>query len=341
MIKFDLYNNNKENKIMRNSILAICFLIFSISNCIYANNENEFYAGKTITLIVPFGKGGDCDIVANAIRDNLAYELNATINIEYITGLGGSHGLVNLKNTAANGLTIGIGATSNLITYPLLNSDVSYDVMQDFSYVASIVYVPHIIVAHKKVAGKNFTDFVTNIKVKSYDYLSPGAGSSPYFIMQGIANSTKAKLNHIPVKNGMASALKSMNLGRSEIMAGLSLTALPFILEHKLDEVYAVAVTSPTRIKEIPNTPTLTELGFADLNQMSIFGIIAPKQVDGKVLQELERAIVKVLKLPEVRAKLGKYGVEIAQSSGAQFQAEVQEHLNIHKQAIDKYGINN
>jgi len=76
MIKFDLYNNNKENKIMRNSILAICFLIFSISNCIYANNENGFYAEKTIALIVPFGKGGDCDIVANAIRDNLAYELN-------------------------------------------------------------------------------------------------------------------------------------------------------------------------------------------------------------------------------------------------------------------------
>jgi len=259
----------------------------------------------------------------------------------YITGLGGSIGMNEIKQANPDGLTIGIGATSNLITYPLLHSDASYNPLQDFSYITNIVYVPHILIAQKNIAGNSFADFLAQIKINSYSYLSPGTGSSPYFLMQSLSKQIDVNLKHIPLKDGTASAIKAIKVGRGEIMAGLSLTSLPFVLEQQSDAGLVVAVASPNRISELPNTPTLAELGFANLNKMSTFGLIAPAKVDVKVIELLNNAMQKVLKSSLVTTKLAKYGCAVQGLSSSQFLQQTQNEYNSYKQIMTNYQLAN
>jgi len=255
-----------------------------------------------------------------------------------IAGLSGSLGLQRLKESTADGLTIGIGASSNLTAYPAFAADVDYDPLQDFSFITNIINTPHILAVSNKFAADNFASFAikANAQKKPYCYASSGVGGSPHLLMEGIKGEANLLLSHYPLKDGSGSAIKSVLLGRCEIILDMASSIMPFLQSKELKPL---AVGADARLPQLPNTPTFTELGLANVNRYSSFGLIAPKGVPDEVLNELNAAMVKVLNLPEVKSKFAQDGSVVDANSIAEFTAKVKEGANYYRNIVAKYNL--
>jgi tripartite-type tricarboxylate transporter receptor subunit TctC len=283
-----------------------------------AQAQEPTWPKKQVTFFVPYAPGGAVDVVARTIGQSLSKSWGQTPIVENRPGAGGTIASKALTQAAPDGYTLILVASGhplNQFFYPSL----PYDTFKDFTAISEVAYSPLVIMVSKDNPAKNLQELLALAKAKP-DFLSygmSGNGTSAHLAGELLNHMAGVKIVSIPFKGG-APALTS-------VMAGdipMSINPLPEITgQLEGGAVRALAVTTATRSKVLPDVPTIAESGVAGYDTAVWWGFLGPAGMAPEVVAKIHADLVTALKDPAVLATLDKIGAVPVGNTPQEFDA--------------------
>lgn len=270
---------------------------------------------RPIKLVVPYAPGGSTDVTARVIAENLRPLLGQTVVIDNRPGAGGNIGAEAVAKSAPDGYTL-LMATSTHVTNMSLYRSLPYDFVQDLAPVAQITFIPNVLVVGNTLPVSNLAEFIAYVKSgrQQVNYGTAGNGSSQHLSSALFNSMVAGNMVHVPYKGG-APALADLLAGQIQVLFGPLVEVLPHIRGGK---VKALGITTKKRSPLLPEVPTIAEAlpGY----EVALWNaILVPAKTPTDIVNKLNEAIVKVLSLPEVKARLAEQGSEPVGNSPAEF----------------------
>ncbi|MDB5944163.1 MAG: transporter substrate-binding protein [Ramlibacter sp.] len=282
--------------------LVTALLLAGATGLAFAQVPSPSWPNKPIRFVVAYPAGGVSDVVARALGDKLAAQLNTPVLVENKAGASGSIGVDAVAKAAPDGYTIGFSAVSPLTLSPHLGKS-PFDPVRDVVPVVSVMYSPVLLLATPGSDSKDLKDLVATARAKpgAVRWATSGPASLGNIMLEQFKAGAKVDITHIPYKGGGQQINDALG-GQFEV---LSVNSGPAIMQHmKAGKLRALAVGAPARLEAFPSVPTLGELGYPAANMTSLFGVFAPAGVPQPVLDRLNAEINKALAQPDLRARL-------------------------------------
>jgi tripartite-type tricarboxylate transporter receptor subunit TctC len=267
------------------------------------------YPNRPIKMIVPFAAGISPDVVARLIGDKLTQALGQPVIIDNRPGAGGMIGAEAAAVSPADGYNLFFSVKAVMAIAPHVYPNAKYNPLRDFKAVSQILIVPHILTAAPNAPYNTLKEMVEYAKRNpgKIDFASLGVGSQPHVALEAWATRLGIKLNHIPYKTNPSPDVMS---GVVSLSVEASTTAIPLI---KAGKIKALATSGVERIPSLPDLPTMSELG-ANLDPNGVIGnswhgIFAPAGTPDDIVSRLNVEIVKIVKMPDVQARLRSLGL--------------------------------
>lgn len=317
---------------VKKAVLAVSFLACS-SGMAFADT----YPAKTITLVVPFAAGGTTDIVARIVADKLGKELGQAVIVDNRGGGGGAIGAGLVAKAAPDGYTLGVSTLSTHAVIAACNPKVPYNPVKDFKAITNMAGSPNVLTVNPKFPAQDFKQFLAHVKKNpgKLSFATSGQCSIQQMVGEQFKVETGTDILHVPYR-GAGPALNDL-LGAS---VDMMFDNLPSSMSHiKSDRLRALAVAWPNRLDTLPNVPTFKELGLAAVNEPVWYGLVAPAATPDAIIQKLNAATVKVLKLPEVQERLRSSGAEPVGNTPAQHAAEIKQEMERMQMLVKKQNI--
>jgi tripartite-type tricarboxylate transporter receptor subunit TctC len=269
---------------------------------------------------VPFPAGGTTDIVARLVGQRMSEQVGQPVLVENRAGAGGTIAAAEVARSAPDGYTLLI----HNVTFPIasvaaaLANRATYNADTDFAGVSIAVYVPFVWTAHPSTPGKDLRDAMTHVKhFKPYTYGSTGPGSTMHVLGEALGRAASVEMTHVPFKG--AAPLKQeliagrINLGGDQLSSSLA--------DIKAGKLKALATSASRRIPELPDVPTVRELGYPVLEADGWNGFFAPSKTPREIVERLSKEAAAAVKHPEVAKRLREMAAEPVGSSGAEQEA--------------------
>nr|WP_243737017.1 tripartite tricarboxylate transporter substrate binding protein [Cupriavidus sp. L7L] len=278
---------------------------------------------KPVTLIVPYAAGGATDILARIVAKNMSQELGRTVIVDNRPGGGTIIGAQLASRAAPDGTTLLMATSTTLAINETLYKSLPYK-PADFTPVGLVAAVPLVVVVNPSGNVKTLGELVALAKAKpgSLTFGSAGNGSPQHLSAEMFKAATKISLTHIPYK-GTSSAMNDVLGGQVPMMFADLAPVLPQIRAGKLR---ALAVTSATRLSNLPDVPTVRETGIpgtADFEAVAWQSIVAPPKTPADIVKTYNAALVKVLNDPAVRKQFVDQGATVRTSTPEQLAAYI------------------
>lgn len=257
---------------------------------------------RPLRIVVAYPPGGISDGIARALAEKLAQQLGVPVVVENRAGAGGSIGMDAVAKAAPDGYTLGFSSISPLALNPHLGKQ-AYDPARDIAPVASVMYSPVVLLATPAFAGKDFKDLLAAAKAKpgSLRWSTSGLATVGHLMLEQVRHGANVEFTHVPYKGGGQQLTDALG-GQVELVStNLSGTVMQHIQSGKLRPL---AVGAPARVETLPQVPTFAELGLAQANLTSLFGVFAPAKIPVELLQRLNTEINQALRAPDLRKKL-------------------------------------
>jgi tripartite-type tricarboxylate transporter receptor subunit TctC len=267
----------------------------------------QAYPARPVRVIVPFAPGGPTDVFARIIAAKLSEQTGRQFYIENVAGAGGNTGSARAAQASPDGYTVLVTGGGHL-NNPFLYSHVPYDPMKDFEAVTLGASQPVVLTVHPSVPAQSVKELIALVKANpgKYSYASPGVGTSPQLVGELFRLSLAPDLIHVPF-NGGGPAIGSTVAGHTPTSFGAMTPAVPLIKDGKLR---ALAVTSKARAKALPDTPTMAEAGYPDVEGASWAAVVVPTGTPKDIVAQLHRMIAGAVVLPDVKERLDALGFE-------------------------------
>jgi tripartite-type tricarboxylate transporter receptor subunit TctC len=281
----------------------------------------QSWTNRPIRVIVPFPPGGTTDQIIRRIQPLLEADLKTTIVIENRGGASGSIGTQVAVTADPDGTTFLLVFDTHGVN-PSLLPNLPFDTLKDLAPVMLIGKSPMVITAHKETAFKSFGDVLAAARKNpaAISYGTIGAGSLAHLAMSQIAGELKVTLTHVPYKGG--GPLTTDAIGGHVPLAIASIALLsPHIQSGSLRPL---AVTSAKRHGQLPDTPTMAELGLTGFDAESWWGLLAPAKTPRHIVDRMHAAMMKALQDPTVKRGLTEQGVDYELSSPEALQSFVE-----------------
>lgn len=286
----------------RTFITSIGLCLAGISSFSAAQN----YPTKPVTLVVPFAAGGATDMVARVMARALSQQSGQPFVVENLGGGGATIGTGKVAASQPDGYTLLLGGSSALVMAPHLFSNLKYDPFTSFEPIGKIASSPYVLVT------KTDSNFQTYEQLVGYgkknpgklNYGSPGEGSALHLTIELMKEGSKFTAAHIPFR-GSAPAWNALLAGDVDFIIDTPSGAMPMI---KSGKVRPLAVTSLSRISELPEVQTLSEKGLKNFESQAWFAMMAPKGTPPAVVSILQQLVVRSLKDPEVQTTMKSGG---------------------------------
>lgn len=249
---------------------------------------------KPVRFVVPFAPGGTSEIVARAISVELTKQLGQSVFVENKPGGAGVVAMQEVAKANPDGHTIILGHVGTLAVNPYMLPNQPYDVNRDFVPVTLLAKVPNMFVIHPDVPAKNFKEFVDYVKKNPgrLSYGSAGNASAGHLAMEYLKLVTGMFITHIPYR-GTGPQLTDLLAGRTQAASA----GLPALAPHiKAGRLRAIAVGAPTRLKSLPDVPTVAEMGYKDFETSQWYGILAPAGTPPAVVKKIQEESYKALR---------------------------------------------
>jgi tripartite-type tricarboxylate transporter receptor subunit TctC len=280
-------------------------------------------AGKPIRLIVPFPPGGATDISGRVLQEPLQRIRGQTVVIDNRAGAGGSIGMSELARSAPDGLTLAVATLSTHGVNPAVFAKLPYDPIKDTVGVTELVKAPGVVVINpQELPGiKSFGDLVKYLKAHpgQVSYATPGNGTIGHMWGELFKSATGTSMVHIPYR-GAGPALNDVLAGQVAVYFDQVASSLPYVKQGKLK---ALAVSWNTRLEALPDVPTYGELGYANLNDPSWFGLVAPAGTPAPVILHIQQAVAQALAEPAVAKRLADQGLYPSGTSPQAFSKQI------------------
>ena len=266
------------------------------------------YPSKPITLVNPYAAGGPADLLARTVAAGMGDLLGQQVVILNKPGGATAIGAAFVAAAPPDGHTLLIAGASSHIVTPVL-SKVTYDGIKDFAPVAMVANVPNVLVVRASLPVKSVPELVALAKSKpaALNYGSVGNGSQPHLAAETFKQIAGVNFTHVPYK-GAAPAITDLLAEQIDLAF---LNAPPLLQHIQSGKLTALAVTTMKRTRQLPDVPTLDELGLRGFDIATWYGITAPAATPKPVVEKLTAVISKVLTSPDVVAKLTSQGAEI------------------------------
>lgn len=268
------------------------------------------YPTRPVKLVVPFPPGGGTDFIARELALTMGKQKNWNVVVENRPGAGGSVGLASAANARPDGYTIVLGQTSNLSILPTLQPKIQYDPVKDFIPVALVADAPLVFVGPKQAEYSNAQEFIKDVNAappNSMNFGIPGIGTVAHLTSILFQQKSGIKIENIPYK-GASDGIPSL-IG-NQIQAYMSsASTLTGAIEDK--QIKALAVTSLTRMKTLPDVPTLDESGFKGFNATTWFGILVPAGTPAEIVDTLGSAIKTAMKNEHFQKQIENSGAMV------------------------------
>ena len=270
--------------------------------------DAKAYPSKPIRLVVPFTPGGSTDILGRTIGLQLTQAWNQPVVIDNVPGAGGSIGADKVAKAPADGYTLLMGHIGTLAVTPSLYARLPYDPLRAFAAVAWVARVPNVLVVHPSVPAKTVQELIAYAKANpnKINYGSGGNGSAAHIATEYFKLQTGTQMQHVPYK-GTAPAVTDLVAGQIQLM----FTGVPAVMNQvKAGQLRAIAVSSPQRVKAVPELPTVAESGYPGFEADQWYGVVAPAHTPKDVIAKLNQQINQMLSSPEIGGRLASEGAE-------------------------------
>ena len=285
----------------------------------------DSYPARPVKLIVPFPPGGPTDVMGRTAAKAMGDVLGQSFVVENKAGAAGNIGTDAVAKAAPDGHTVGLSAISSLAIAPHLMASVPFNVDKDFAPISLVGTTPCAIVVHPSAPFSDLKGLVAYAKANpgKLAYASSGIGTSNHLAAELLQTSAGIDLLHIPYK-GSSQIVPDLLAGTIIMSVESSLTTT---LQHvRAGMLKALAVTSPTRSKALPDVPTVAESGYPGFAVESWFGLVAPAATPAAIVQKLHDAWAKGAKTAEAQTAFdniaGTLRVTTPQEFGAFIKAE-------------------
>jgi tripartite-type tricarboxylate transporter receptor subunit TctC len=297
------------------------------------------YPDNNITFIVPFSAGGPTDTVTRMIAEPMAKELGGKIVVQNKEGAGGTVGAGEVARAKSDGYTV-LMHHIGMSTAPALYKNLGYKPLEDFETIGLVTEVPMTIVARKDFAPATLPDLVTYVKANAskVTLANAGIGAASHLCGLLFQHAAGVKLQEVPYQ-GTGPALTDLVGGQVDFMCDQTTNTTGQITAGK---VKAYAVTTPDRVKSLPDVRTTTELGMPQLQVSVWHGLYAPKGTPQAVIQKLSDALKKALADQTVidqMAKLGTAPVSADDATPQAHRAHLDEQLKTWAKIIADAGV--
>ncbi|WP_223166624.1 tripartite tricarboxylate transporter substrate-binding protein [Nonomuraea sp. SYSU D8015] len=297
------------------------------------------YPDQNITFVVPFSAGGPTDTVTRLIAEPMAAKLGGKIVVQNVEGAGGTVGAGEVARAQPDGYTV-LMHHIGMSTAPALYQNLGYKPLEDFEMVGLVTEVPMTVVARKDFAPATLKDLVTHVKANANKVTLANAGIGAASHLCGLLFQTAAgvKLQEVPYE-GTGPALTDLVGGQVDFMCDQTTNTSGQI---SAGEVKAYAVTTPERVKSLPDVPTTTEAGLPQLQVSVWHGLYVPKGTPQDVVQKLSEALKTALadqKVIDQMAKLGTAPVPAESATPQAHRAKLQEQIGTWARVIADAGV--
>ena len=315
--------------------LMACVATVLATACVDA--QEAAWPNRQIQIIVPLPPGSAADTVARLVGAKLQERLKQTTLVLNRDGASGATGTREIAKAAPDGYTLGVATSTTLVTAPLLSPKIGYDGQKDFTLVAMVGVSPYVLVTNPGVPVKTVGEFVALAKRKpdTLTYSSVGEASLARLAAELLANMSGIKIVQVPYKSSTQAVVDLIG-GRIDSQFGILTTTHQYIREGKLN---ALGVTTPNRVPEFPDIPTLSESGLPGYEASLWLGVIGPANIPAPIVNKLNAAMNDLLVDPEMRATLFNQAIIVETKTPEGFASHVRADSEKWRELAKKAGL--
>jgi tripartite-type tricarboxylate transporter receptor subunit TctC len=295
--------------------LAAASASFGVATLAHAQAD---WPNKPVRILVSFAPGGLTDLIARALQPRLQEAFGQPVLVENRPGAGGTVAEGMLAKAPPDGYTLLLSADS-VPANPHLIPNLAYDPFKDMTPISMLARIPLVLVVNNNVPANSLQEFVNYAKGNTgkISYASPGIGTSNHLYFEVFKDLAGIEMPHVAYKGG-GPAMTDLMGGHVQVMLISATLAAPQVAAGKIK---ALAVTSEKRAAPMPNVPTFAEAGFTDFKPQQWTGLFVPAGTPPAVVSRLTSDFSKVLKSPDVMARLNDLHAEPVMSSQTEFSA--------------------
>ena len=297
---------------MRNRLIQSMVLVFSALVGIFSSAaawaQTGDYPAKPIKIVVTFPPGGSSDAIVRILSTRLNEKLGQPLVIDNRPGAGGNIGLSVVAKSAPDGYVLGVGAAGGLTANVSLYPQMPFDVAKDFMPITMLAAIPFVLVGHPSVPADNIQQLIAYAKSQAgkVSIGHGGNGTAMHLSTALFTQMADLKLIEVPYRGSGPAAMDTLS-GQIQ----LSITDLAAALPHiKAGKLKAFAVTSPKRLSNLPDVPTLAESGLTGYDSTGWFGLVAPAGTPASIIQRLNAEFTAALNDENIKSQMRQNGME-------------------------------
>lgn len=283
-------------------------LIAALSAAAFSAAQAQTWPNKPLTLVVPFAAGGPTDVMARTLAVAMTKALGQTVVVENRLGAGGTVAANYVAKAPSDGYVFFIHH-NGMASATALYRKLPYNPLTDFEYVGQVADVPMTLLARKDLPAANFTELAAYIQAnkEKINLANAGLGAVSHLCGMLLQKALGVNLQTIPFQ-GTAPAMNALLGGQVDILCDQTTQTIPQI---KAGTVKFYGVTTRSRIKALPDAPTLHEQGLKDFEMVVWHGIYTPRGTPKPIVNRLNEALRASLKDADVQKRFAELGVEI------------------------------
>jgi len=294
------------------------------------------YPDHPVKIIVPFAPGGPTDMLGRILATHLGEAIGGTVVVENRPGAGGNIGMGIAAHSDPDGYAL-LLTTSAYVVNPSLYAKTPYDPFKDFAPIAELATSPNVILADPKQGINSIAELVARAKASpgELNYGSAGIGTTPHLTGELLKIAAAIEMTHVPF-SGSGPAVQAILSSTVQI----AVVALPPAHPHiEAGALKALAVTGPNRWFDLPDVPTMVELGYKDFITDTFQGFLAPAKTPPSIVEQLATKSIAIVKMPNIAEQLRNNGFEVLANGPEALRKRIEDEVPKWRDIIAKAGI--
>ncbi|HVZ46484.1 MAG TPA: tripartite tricarboxylate transporter substrate binding protein [Ramlibacter sp.] len=300
-----------------------------------SGNAGAAYPSKVVRIIVGYGAGGANDVLMRIVAAKLQESLGQPVIVENKPGANSVIALEAVMNSPADGHTLTLNGTGAMVMFPAARMKLPYDPLKNFVPFGPQIQTPLVLVVHPDVPAKNLKEFIAWARANegkiNYAWSAPSAYVATALFLQ----KTGLHAQPIPYKGG--GELSTALIGGVVQMALFDIVSIAPHLRS--GRVRGIAVTTPQRVPQMPDLPTMAESGLPNFETSLWLSMFAPAGVPAEVLARLQTEVSRIFTMPDVRERVMGLGAEIIPSTAAATEARMRSEIEMYGSVVRSAGI--
>lgn len=282
------------------------------------------FPARPIKAVLPYTAGSPNDVIARLIAPPLSARLGQSVVIDNRAGGGTTLGLKAVMGAQPDGTTLLFTNTPTHVIAHLASKDFTYDPIKDFMPIVTVASTSLVLVVPASLPANSLQELIVYAQSHPGQLnVGFGQGTLPHLVSEAFKQATGTDIASIPYRGG-AQAITDMLGGRIHMNFGAGATLVPLIREGRIK---ALAVTGPTRARDLPGVPTMTESGLPGLTTVTYYGFLGPAATPADVVARINGGVNECRKSAELRTNMVKVGFEPMGGSPQDFAALIAAQL--------------